>query len=86
MGMNIARKAVLKKGGMGMSADGGWGLKSIKSLEKWDKRIKVVSAMSMGKGMYKGLPLKWKLVMIIPDLLGMAHMVHVRVGDAAAAK
>ena len=41
-GMKIAKKAVLKKGGMGMPTDGGWGLKPIKSLEKWDKRIRVI--------------------------------------------
>jgi O-methyltransferase involved in polyketide biosynthesis len=81
MGMNIAKKQVLKKGGMGMSTDGGWGLKPIKSLEKWDERIKVVNAVSMGKGMYKGLPLKWKLIMFLPDVLGVAHMVHMRIDD-----
>jgi len=36
MGMKIAKKQVLKKGGMGMSMDGGWGLKSVKTLEEWD--------------------------------------------------
>jgi O-methyltransferase involved in polyketide biosynthesis len=80
MGMKIAKKAVLKKGGMGMSLDGGWGLKPIKSLEKWDRRIKVVRSTPMYKGMKKGLPLSQKLMLSMPDVLGVAHMVHMRIG------
>ena len=80
MAIKMAKKAVLKKGGMGMSMDGGWGLKPAKSLEKWDKRIKVLSAIPMYKGMKQGLPLLTKMVMNIPDLLGACSMVHVRIG------
>jgi O-methyltransferase involved in polyketide biosynthesis len=79
MGMKFAKKAVLKKGGMGMAMDGGWGLKPVRALEKWDKRIKVVSAVSMSKGMYKGLPLLTKMMFFIPDILGVCSMVHVRI-------
>lgn len=79
MGMKIAKKKVLKKGGMGMSVDGGWGLKPVNTLEKWDKRIYVVSAVSMFKGMYKGLPLRTKMSFLIPDLLGICSMVHMRI-------
>ena len=78
LGMKIAKKQVLKKGGMGMSLDGGWGLKAAKSLEEWDERIQVISAISMSKGMYKGLPLRKKLLFLIPDLLGVCSMVHMR--------
>ena len=79
MGMKFAKKQVLKKGGIGMSMDGGWGLKPVKSLEKWDERIKVVSAISMSKGMYKGLPLRTKMIFFIPDMLGVCSMVHMRI-------
>ncbi len=81
MGMKIAKKQVLKKGGMGMSMDGGWALKPIKTLEKWDKRIKVINAISMSKGMKKGIPLLTKLVLTIPDMLGVCSMVHMRIGQ-----
>jgi O-methyltransferase involved in polyketide biosynthesis len=81
LGIKIAKKQVLKKGGMGMSMDGGWGLKPIKSLEKWDKRIKVASADPMGPGMMKGLPLKMKLIMLMPYILGIAHMVHMKIDN-----
>ena len=80
MAIKMAKKAVLKKGGMGMSMDGGWGLKPVKSLEKWDKRIKVLSATSMSKGMYKGLPLPAKIPLAVTDMLGVCSMVHIRMG------
>ena len=79
MGIKIAKKKVLKKGGMGMSVDSGWGLKPINTLEKWDKRIKLVKAVSMFKGMYKGLSLRTKMSFLIPDMLQVCSMVHLRV-------
>jgi len=78
MGIKMAKKQVLKKGGMGMSMDGGWGLKPIKNLEKWDKRIKVVDSISMSEGMKKGLPLRTKSILTVADMLGVCSMVHMR--------
>jgi O-methyltransferase involved in polyketide biosynthesis len=80
MGMKIAKKQVLKKGGMGLSMDGGWGLKPVQSLEKWDKRIKVINAIPMSKGMKKGVPLHFKIISTITDILGVCSMVHMRIG------
>ena len=82
MGMKIAKKQVLKKGGMGMSMDGGWGLKPVASLEKWDKRIRVISAIPMSKGMKKGVALQFKIMGTITDLLGVCSMVHMRIGSS----
>lgn len=79
MGIKIGKKQILKKGDMGMPMDGGWGLKSIKTLEKWDKRIKVINSIPMSKGMKKGIPLKAKLVLSITDMLGVCSMVHLRI-------
>jgi O-methyltransferase involved in polyketide biosynthesis len=80
LGIKIGKKQVLKKGNMGMPMDGsGWGLKPIRTLEKWDKRIKVINAISMSKGMYKGLPLRTKFIFFIPDMLGISSMVHMRI-------
>jgi hypothetical protein len=59
--------------------DGGWGLKPVQSIEKWDKRIKVIDAISSGKGMYKGLPFLVKLALSISDMLGVCSMVHMRI-------
>ena len=82
MGMKVAKKQVLKKGGMGMSMDGGWGLKSAKELEKWDNRIKVIGSIPMHKGVKKGIPLKTKIILTMPDLLGVCSMVHMRIASA----
>jgi O-methyltransferase involved in polyketide biosynthesis len=81
MGMKIAKKQVLKKGNMGMAIDGGWGLKPVKSLEQWDSRFTVVSSIPMHKGVKKGLPLKTRMILSMPDLLGVCSMVHLRAGD-----
>ena len=80
-GMKIAKKQVLKKGNMGMLADGGWGLKPIKSLEQWDSRFTVVRSFPMYKGVKNELPLKTRMILSIPDLLGVCSMVHLRAGD-----
>ncbi len=80
MGMKFTKKAVLKKGGMGMTLEGeGWGLKTVQSLEKWDQRIKVIDAFPMSKGMKKGLPLGFKIMSAITDMLGICSMVHMRI-------
>ncbi|MEM8887596.1 MAG: class I SAM-dependent methyltransferase [Bacteroidota bacterium] len=82
MGIKIAKKMVLKKGGMGMSMDGGWGLKPVKSLNKWDDRINVINSIPMHKGIKKGLSLKEKFILSIPDVLGVSSMVHLRIGES----
>ncbi len=80
LGMKFTKKAVLKKGGMGMSIKGeGWGLKPVRSLEKWDGRIKVIDAFSISKGMKKGIPLGFKIMSAITDMLGICSMVHMRI-------
>jgi len=80
MGMKIAAKQVLKSGDM-KSDYTPWALKTVRSIEKWDKRIKVVSAIPMHKGTKKGIPFKAKFILSIPDLLGVCSMVHLRIGD-----
>lgn len=79
LGMKIAKKMVLKKGGMGSISGDGWGLKPVKLLEKWDSRIKVVNSTPMHRGVKKGVPLKAKIILKIPDLLGVCSMVHMRI-------
>ncbi len=76
MGIKIGNKQVLKKGGVNIEL-AGWGLKRIKSLEKWDDRIKIVEAKPMYKGMKKGLSLSQKLGLAFSDILGVCHMVYI---------
>ncbi len=77
--LKMAKKAVLKKGGMGMKQEGGWGLKRIKSLESWDNRIKVMDSIPMYQGVKKEISLKQKIALTISDLLGFCSMVHIRI-------
>lgn len=79
LGIKIGNKQVLKKGGMDSVSTVGWGLKPVQSLEKWDKRIKVIHAIPMSRGMKKGLPLLTRMILAIPDILGVCSMVHVRI-------
>ncbi len=79
MGIKMAKKQVLKKGTMNMSMGEGWGLKPIKSLEKWDDRIRVINSMPMYKGMKNGLSLSAKITLTIPDILGICSMVHMKI-------
>lgn len=82
LGLKIAKKMVLKKGGMDFLKDSeGWTLKSVESLEKWDKRFKVISSTPIHKGMGKGLPLKMKLMFLMTNILKVAPMVHLRIEE-----
>ncbi len=82
LGIKFTKKAVLKKGGMGMTLSGeGWGLKPVRSLETWDGRIKVIDAFSISKGMKKGISLGFKIMSAITDILGICSMVHMRIEE-----
>jgi O-methyltransferase involved in polyketide biosynthesis len=78
-GIKVGNKQVLKAGGINITL-AAWGLKSAKSIEKWDDRIAVVESIPMYKGMKQGLPLSQKIALIVPDTLGVCHMVHLRIG------
>lgn len=81
LGLKIGKKMVLKKGGMDFFKDSeGWALKPVKSIEKWDERIKVISSIPMNKGMNKRIPFKMKLMSAISTILNVAPMVHLRIG------
>ncbi len=75
-GFNIAKKQVLKKGGMGMALDEGWSIANAKELESWDNRFELISYKPMYKGVKKGIPLMHKIILTITDMLNMGGMVH----------
>ncbi len=81
MAMKIAKKQVLKKGGMGMSIDEGWAIKPVQKIESWDPRFTVVSATPMYQGIGGNLDLKTKLMFTITDFLGACPMVHLRIAS-----
>lgn len=79
--LKTAKKQVLKKGGMNMSMDSGWGLKSAKEIESWDKRIKLMEVKPLYKGTMKNIPLLHKFFLSITDLMKMGVMLHVRINE-----
>lgn len=79
MAMSIAKKQVLKKGGMGMAADAGWAVKNPKDLEKWDSRFTVMDALPMHTGVKRGLPLSAAFPLFMADTLGVCHMIHLKI-------
>ncbi|MEM6999198.1 MAG: class I SAM-dependent methyltransferase [Pseudomonadota bacterium] len=79
LGLKIGKKMVLKKGGMDSFQESeGWSLKSAQVLERWDPRFSVVSARPMHQDVRQSAPFKTRLVLSIPDWLGVATMVHLR--------
>ncbi len=80
-GFNIAKKQVLKKGGMGMTLDGGWSIKNVKDLEDWDSRFELISYKPMYKGVKKGIPLMHKIILTITDIINMGGMVHLKINE-----
>ncbi|MEM7079860.1 MAG: class I SAM-dependent methyltransferase [Pseudomonadota bacterium] len=79
LGLKIGQKMVLKKGGMdNFQGSEGWALKSVKSLEQWDTRMRVISAVPMHQGVKHDIPLKMRLALSMPDWMGIAKMVHLR--------
>lgn len=83
LGVKIAKKMVLKKGGMDSLENlEGWALKPAQAIEKWDKRFKIISSIPIYQGMSKGLPLRTKLMFSITNLLKVAPMVHLKIKTA----
>ena len=80
LGLKIGKKMVLIKGGMDNFQDiEGWALKQVQSIEQWDDRFKVISAVALHQGVKKGMPLKTRLALSMADLLGVGRMVHLRI-------
>ncbi len=77
-GFNVAKKQVLKKGGMDMNFEG-WSIKSAKEIESWDSRIELISYKPMYKGVKQGIPLKHKILLSITDMINMGGMVHLKI-------
>ena len=78
--VRMAKRMVLKRGGMAGSSEGeGWGLNAARSIERWDPRLRVVDVVPMHRGVKGGLPLGQQLMLTIPDVLGIAKMVHLRI-------
>ncbi len=78
-GFEMAKKQVLKKGGMGISLERGWAMRTARDIEKWDSRIEVLSYKPLYKGVKQGIPLMHKVLLTMTDLVNMGGMVHLRI-------
>ncbi len=79
-GFKIAKKQVLKKGGMEVDFEG-WTLKSAKELESWDKRFQLISYDKMYERVKGGISLTHKIILTMTDVMNMGGMVHLRIKD-----
>jgi O-methyltransferase involved in polyketide biosynthesis len=79
LGIKIANKQVLEKGGMDESAYLKWGIDNIFEIEKWDSNIKVIINMPMYKEHKKNYPILKRIGMNIADSLKIMSLVHIRI-------
>lgn len=79
LGVKVANKKVLNDGGMDKTAILKWGIKKRKTLEKWDKRIKILKEYPMFHDFKKGYSLKIKYGLWLSDFLKIMSMVHLRI-------
>ena len=77
-GVRIANQKVIQAGGMDSSAILKWGMLRASDLEAWDRRIQVVAAYPLFRGLKRGLSFKEKWGMLMSDLLHIMSMVHLR--------
>lgn len=85
LGLKIGKRMVLKKGGMeSFMGSEGWAVTSPRALERWDERIEIVSAEPMHRRIRGDLPLKERLILSIPDFLGVAKMIHLRIHGSSS--
>lgn len=77
--LKMAKKQVLKKGGMALSLQEGWGLKKVKDIIKWDQRISIRNATPLYKGTTSQIPLVYKMIFTLADIFGASYMVHAQI-------
>jgi O-methyltransferase involved in polyketide biosynthesis len=78
-GVKVANKKVIHDGGMDDSAILKWGLKTARTMEGWDTRIKLIKEYPIFKGFKKGYSMKMKYGLMVSDVLKIMSMVHVKI-------
>ena len=79
LGIKMANKKVLEKGGMDKSAYLRWGINNILEIEKWDSHFKVISHMPMFKGYKKNYSFIKRIGMIFSDTLRIMSLAHIKI-------
>jgi O-methyltransferase involved in polyketide biosynthesis len=78
LGVRVANKKVIHNGGMDATAVLKWGIETAKTMERWDKRIKLLEEFPMFRGFKKGYSLKEKYGLWMSDVLKIMSMVHLK--------
>ena len=79
IGIKIANKKAIEKGGMDKSVYLKWGIDNIKEIEKWNNNIKVISHMHMYKEHKKNYSMIKRIGMNITDTLKIMSLAHIRI-------
>jgi O-methyltransferase involved in polyketide biosynthesis len=81
IGVKMANKMVIRRSGMDEKSFLKWGVKSSKTIQSWDKRILVLSEVSLFKNARKGQDLKTKIGILISEIFRIQYMVHLKIKD-----
>lgn len=79
IGIKIANKKVLEKGGMDKSAYLKWGIHDILEIEKWNSHFKVISHKPMFKEYKKNYSFIKRIGMNVSDKLRIMSLAHIKI-------
>ena len=78
LGLKLAKRMVLRDGGMDDSLVLKWGFQNARSLEDWDPRLQLVEQFSVFRKVGQDLSVRTRLRIAISGLLKIMFMVHLR--------
>ena len=81
-GLRIANKKVIHGGGMDAGAQLKWGIGKAVELEKWDRRITVLAAYPIFRGLKGTLSFKEKWGTFLSDTLRIMSLIHLRISGS----
>jgi O-methyltransferase involved in polyketide biosynthesis len=79
IGIKMANKRVIDKGGIDKSAYLKWGIDNINEIEKWNSYIKIISCMPLFKEYKKKYPILKRAGMNISDKLMIMSLAHIKI-------
>ena len=80
-GVKMANRMVIRMSGMDKKSFLKWGVKSSGTIQSWDDRIVVLSAVPLFKNARKGHDLKTKIGLLISDIFKMQYLIHLKIKD-----
>ncbi|HXK11024.1 MAG TPA: class I SAM-dependent methyltransferase [Vicinamibacteria bacterium] len=77
-GVRIANERVIRDGGMDESAVLKWGIDRPRDVARWDRRIEVLEAHRLFRGITRRLPWRARLATLLSDALNIMSIAHLR--------